>query len=107
MTTATTKAASNGSTDKPAERLSGIARIREADIWRIASVMHDAASEADHLCRAIYDAIYDAYQPSGHSTAAELAASKDIRDQADEAYRCLQLAASYLQDLTRTEESPF
>jgi hypothetical protein len=107
MTTATDKTASNGSTDKPAERLTGTARIREADIWRIASVMEDAATEADRLCRAIYNAISKAYQPSGHSTATELAASKDIRDQADEAYRCLQLAASYLQDLTRTEESPF
>jgi hypothetical protein len=99
-TTAADKAASNGSKSK--QELTGIARVREADIWRIASVMHDAVYEAERLCNDIYRIVTDAYHNT--STAVATAASQEIRAKADEAYGCLQLAASYLDDLTRTDQ---
>jgi hypothetical protein len=111
--TTTTKAAGNGSTPSttPAarKRLTGMARVREAEAWHTASVMQDAAYEAERLCTDIYHAVSDAYQPSqGDSTAAELAASPGIRDKAREARRCLLAAVGYLDTLVCSNgESPF
>ena len=78
MTTTTTTAASTDSTDTTAseatgekEKPFGMAVIREAETYHTASVMHDAVSEADKLCAAVYYAVTRAYH-------------KDIRkDQAD------------------------
>ena len=48
-----------------------MAQVREAETYHTASVVHDAVSEADRLCAAVYRAVTDAY-------------FKDIRkDQAD------------------------
>ena len=38
-----------------------MAQVREAETYHTASVMHDALSEADRLCAAIYRAVTDAY----------------------------------------------
>jgi hypothetical protein len=116
--TTTTTTASNGSTDiavtgKP-ERLTGMAQVREAEAYHTASVMHDAIFEADRLCSAIYRAVTDAYlnrvredQAGAEArTAAETAASAEVRDQAAEALRCLYSAQSHLQQLT-SYEPPF
>ena len=112
MTTTTTAAAGNGSTETAAagkpERLTGMAQVREAEAYHTASVMHDAIFEADRLCSAIYRVVTDAYlsriredqaDPEARS-AAEMAASAEVRDQAAEALRCLYSAQSYLQQLT-------
>jgi hypothetical protein len=119
MTTTTAAASngSNGSTDTPAgkpERLTGMAQVREAEAYHTASVMHDAIFEADRLCSAIYRAVTDAYltriredQADPEAlTAAETAASAEVRDQAAEALRCLYSAQSHLQQLT-SYEPPF
>jgi hypothetical protein len=116
--TTTTTAAGNGSADtatagKP-ERLTGMAQVREAEAYHTASVMHDAIFEADRLCSAIYRAVTDAYltriredQADAEArTAAETAASAEVRDQAAEALRCLYSAQSHLQQLT-SYEPPF
>jgi hypothetical protein len=113
--TTTTAAASNGSTDtaiagKP-ERLTGMAQVREAEAYHTASVMHDAIFEADRLCSAIYRAVADAYLTRIREdqadveapSAAETAASAEVRDQAAEALRCLYSAQSHLQQLTNYE----
>ena len=117
--TTTTTVAGNGSTDtapatgKP-ERLTGMAQVREAEAYHTASVMHDAIFEADRLCSAIYRAVTDAYlsrvredqaDPDAPS-AAETAASAEVRDQAAEALRCLYAAQNHLQQLT-SYEPPF
>ena len=107
--TTTTKAAGNGSTTTPAapKRLTGMARVREAEAWHTASVMQDAAYEAERLCTDIYHAVTDAYQPSqGDSTAAELAASPSIGDKAQEARRCLLAAVGYLDTLVCSNGEP-
>jgi ferric-dicitrate binding protein FerR (iron transport regulator) len=102
MTATTDKTASNGS-----KRLTGMTRVREAETWRIASVMHDAAFEAERLCEQVYRAISDAYQPSqGDSTAAATAASPDIRARAQEARLCLYAAAGHLTALIGDGEPP-
>ncbi len=108
----TTTAASNGSTDAPAasqpERLSGMARVREAAAWRTASVAHDAAFEAERLCYEIHSTVNDAYQQGG-STAAEAAASRAVRDKVQEARTCLFAAANFLNALINgaSEDPPF
>jgi hypothetical protein len=115
--TTTTAAAGNGSTDdattttgKP-ERLTGMAQVREAEAYHTASVMHDAIFEADRLCSAIYRVVTDAYltrfredqaDPDAPS-AAEMASSPEVRDQAAEALRCLYSAQGYLQQLSGYE----
>ena len=115
--TTTTTATGNGSTDtttgKP-ERLTGMARVREAEAYHTASVMHDAIFEADRLCSAIYRAVTDAYltrvredQADAEArTAAETADSPEVRGQAAEALRCLYAAQTHLQNLT-SYEPPF
>ena len=113
--TTTTAAAGNGSTETAAtgkpERLTGMAQVREAEAYHTASVMHDAIFEADRLCSAIYRAVTDAYltriredqaDPDA-SSAAEMASSPEVRDQAAEALRCLYAAQGYLQQLSNYE----
>ena len=112
--TTTTTADSNGSTNTTAtgkpERLTGMAQVREAEAYHTASVMHDAIFEADRLCSAIYRAVTDAYltriedqADTETRSAAETAASAEVRDQAAEALRCLYSAQSHLQQLTNYE----
>ena len=111
--TTTTTADSNGSTNTPTgkpERLTGMAQVREAEAYHTASVMHDAIFEADRLCSAIYNAVTDAYltrledrADPGAPSAAETAASPEVRDQAAEALRCLYSAQNHLQQLTNYE----
>jgi hypothetical protein len=115
--TATTEAASNGSVTARAaakkERLSGMARIREGEVFHAASVMHDAVYEADRLCAEIYRAINDAYfkrSCEGQAdaevrTVAETAGSTQVQKQIDEALRCLAAAQAFLQRLV--SEPPF
>ena len=99
MTTTADKAAANGGT-----RVSGMARVQESYAWSTASVMHDAASEAERLCNAIYNAVHEAYFDS--KTAAQTAASEDIREKAAEARRCLYAAVNYLTALIGDAEPP-
>ncbi len=117
MTTTTTTASNGSTTETPAgkpERLTGMAQVREAEAYHTASVMHDAIFEADRLCSAIHRAVSDAYlsriredqADTEARSAAETAASPEVRDQAAEALRCLYAAQSYLQQLT-SYEPPF
>jgi hypothetical protein len=114
--TTTTSATGNGSTDtttgKP-ERLTGMAQVREAEAYHTASVMHDAIFEADRLCLAIYRAVTGAFLSRAEDradsealSAAETAASPEVRSQAAEALRCLYSAQNHLQQLT-SYELPF
>ena len=108
----TTSSAANGTTKAKTqlqpERLAGMAVIREAEAWRTASVMHDAAYEGERLCEHIYRAVADAYKPSqGASAAAQTLADPAIRAKAEEARQCLYAAMSYLNDLVADTEPPF
>ena len=98
MTATTDKPTDDGSVQPP----SGMARVREAEAWRTASVMHDAAFEAERLCDEIYQAITSAYMPrSCQTSAAEVAACYDIAVKAGEARDLLQAAITYLSTLTK------
>ncbi len=108
-----TKAASNGSTATTAakgKRLSGMARIREGEIYHAASIMHDAIYEADRLCSEIYQVISDAYFKRNQDdtevrTLTEITDSTPVQQQIDEALRCLSSAQTFLEKLT--SEPPF
>jgi hypothetical protein len=96
MTTA--KAASDGTKDpaSPPERISGVARVQDAQAYHLASVAHDAAFEAERLCNDIYRAATGPYLRE--STAETLADPAMIR-KAEDAVICLATAQVYLTDL--------
>src|SRR6516165_5233055 len=75
--TSTTTAASNGSTTDTAapaepERLTGMARVREAQTYHTVSVLRDAMTQADRLCDQIHHAVSGAYFKDLHQTRATL-----------------------------------
>jgi hypothetical protein len=100
MTTA--KATSNGGT-VPAgtpERISGVTRVRDAQVYHLASLAHDAAFEAEHLCNDIYRAASDAR--FGDPRSGDAPAPLDhqaMTAKAEEAVLCLVTAVLYLTDL--------
>ncbi len=119
--TTTTAAAGNGGTattetgaaGQP-DRITGIAQVREAETYHAASVMNEAASQAERLCAVIYRAISDAYfkevrrsADSTGRTAAQTADSAEIRAQAQEALDCLDAAGQYARRLLAGSEPPF
>jgi hypothetical protein len=107
--TATTSAASNGGTTPASapERASGMARVKAAEAYHMASVAHDAAFEAERLCNQIYRAASDAYlRDVTEATAAEAVGSAAMRDNITEALRCLVAAENYLRSLG-AGEPPF
>ena len=100
MTTA--KAASNGSTDPEGtpERMSGVTRVHEAEVYHLASVAHDAAFEAERLCNDIYRAASDArFGDSDAANAAGVLTDPAMIGKAEEAVICLATAVLYLTDL--------
>jgi hypothetical protein len=97
--TTTGKAASNGSPAAAAapERISGIARVKEAEAYHISSVAHGAAFEAERLCHAVYRAASDAYlRDSATSEAASALADPAMQDTIREAVYCLVAAVDGL-----------
>ena len=112
--TATTTAAGNGSTKAAPKRTTGIARIKEAQAYHLASLVHDAAFEGERLCNDIYRTASDAYLRDGNassiSQAAAALAEPAIRDTIDEAIECLNAAVSQLISLRNaltSEPLPF
>ena len=117
----TTKAAGNGSTTTaPAtptsqpDRISGMARVYEAETYHAASVMYEAVSEAERLCSGIYRAVTDAYfkdvrknADGDGRTAAQTADSPEIRSKTEEALNCLQAAERHVRHLLAGSEPPF
>jgi len=111
MTTATTKAAANGSQltapDPAPERLTGMALVEQAQAYHLASIARDAAYEAERLCDDIYRAASAAYLRHGTDRdAAQATTEPEMRDKASEAVRCLVAAENYLRSLT-AGEPPF
>jgi hypothetical protein len=100
MTTA--KAASNGGTRPagPPERISGVTRVRDAQVYHLASLAHDAAYEAERLCNDIYRAASDARfgDPGSDDSPAPLD-HQAMTAKAEEAVACLVTAVLYLTDL--------
>jgi len=101
--TSTATAAPSGSTSTATrpERLSGMAAVRQARAYHEASIMHDAAYEAERLCNDIYRAVSDAYMDrTGTSTSTSTSTAvlddpvtqKKIRD----ALQCLASAQQWL-----------
>jgi hypothetical protein len=118
----TTKAVGNGgqtteeavvTTGQP-DRISGMARVSEAEIYHTASVMNEAMSEAERLCGAVYRAVTDAYfkdirnnaDTEGRS-ATQTAESPEIRGTAQEALTCLEAAERYMRRLLTGHDTPF
>ena len=119
--TTTTSAASNGSTGTTApeatgqkEKPFGMAVIREAETYHTVSVAHDAVSEADTLCAAVYYAVTSAYhkdlrqdQADGTSlTATQTAESPQMQAKIREALNCLQAAQTYVRQLLVSNYEP-
>ena len=118
--TTTTTTASNGSTDTTAEATSqpekpfGMAVIREAETYHTASVMHDAVSEADKLCAAVYYAVTGAYHRDirqDHAdgtglTGTQTAESPPVQAKIREALNCLHTTDSYLRQLLASNYEP-
>jgi hypothetical protein len=99
MTTA--KAASNGGTGPAGtERISGVTRVRDAQVYHLASLAHDAAFEAEHLCNDIWRAASDArFGDPGSGDAPAPLDHQAMTAQAEEAVLCLVTAVLYLTDL--------
>lgn len=100
MTTA--KAASNGDTGPacPPGRISGVTRVRDAQVYHLASLAHDAAFEAEHLCNEIYRAASDARFGDPRSGGAPAPLDHQaMTANAEEAVLCLVTAVLYLTDL--------
>jgi hypothetical protein len=96
--TAPAKTASNGTKAAP-ERVSGMARIREAQSYHLSSLAHDAAFEAERLCSQIYRTASDGFSYLHEPTATEaknVADDPAIHAQAREALACLATAITYL-----------
>ena len=121
--TTTAEAASNGSTTTTTtasggtgqpERISGMARVCEAETYHAVSVMNEAVAEAERLCGTVYRAVTDAYfkdvrknvDGDGRS-ATETADSPEIRGKAEEAMNCLQAAERYVRRLLTGHDTPF
>ena len=118
-----TAAASNGGTDATTteatgqkEKPFGMAVVREAETYHTFSVVHDAVSEADKLCAAVYHAVTGAYfkdirkdQADGTGlTAVQTAESPPMQAKIREALNCLQAAQTYVRQLlVSTYEPPF
>jgi hypothetical protein len=97
--TAPAETAGNGTKPAP-ERVSGMARIRDAQSYHLSSLAHDAAFEAERLCSQIYRTASDGYSSYLHEpTSAEaknVADDPAIHDKAREALACLATAITYL-----------
>ena len=104
--TATIKAVPNGSkTTAPAEpeRKSGMAYVREAEAYHLASLAHDAAFEGERICNTLSRQASETYlrsndaapEPESDTWAREGERSRLI----DEAARCLDTAQHYLRSL--------
>jgi hypothetical protein len=109
----TTTDTASGSAGKP-ERATGMAQVREAEVYHVASVMNEAVTEAALLCAVMYRAISDAYfkdvrrsADSEGRTAAEVADSPEIRGKAQEALNCLHAAEQYVRRLLADPQPPF
>ena len=119
MTTTTAAAASTGSTGTVTatgqpERITGMARVGETEIYHAASTMNAAICEAERLCGAVYRAVTDAYfkdvrdtADGDGRTATETAGSDEIRAQANEALNCLQAAERSMRRLLTGSQPPF
>ena len=127
--TATTAAASNGSTDTATtasdattaeatgqkEKPFGMAKVRETETYHTFSVAHDALSEAERLCAEVYRAVTDAYfkdlrkDADGTSlTATQTAESPPMQVKIREALNCLEAAETHVRQLlVSTYEPPF
>ncbi|MGH3218627.1 MAG: hypothetical protein ACRDPY_07940 [Streptosporangiaceae bacterium] len=109
--TAPANAAANGSTTTAGQpvRITGYAKIRQAEAYHASSVMSDALFEASELATAIHRAVSEAYfRRDGEEgpTTAEIAESPQIRDKSIEALRCLRIAEDYLYRLAPDQPAP-
>jgi hypothetical protein len=112
--TTTAKAASNGSktattaTAEP-ERKSGMAYVRDAEAYHLASLAHDAAYEAERLCSTLYRETSDAYtrtiKDDGEPEPDSWVQADQRTRLIEEAVRCLDTAQHYLRSLV--SEPPF
>ena len=91
-----------------------MAVIREAETYHTASVMHDAVSEADKLCAAVYYAVTGAYLKDirkDHAdgtglTGTQTAESPPVQAKVREALNCLQAAQNYVRQLLVSNYEP-
>jgi hypothetical protein len=119
--TATTTAASTGSTDTTTAEATGqpdkpfgMAVIRDAETYHDASVLHDAVFEAERLGTAIQHAVSDAYFRDVRKTktkdtgltATQTAESPQMQAAAQELLNCLQAAQTYVQRLLVSTYNP-
>jgi hypothetical protein len=99
--TAPAKTASNGTKPTP-ERTNGMARVRDAQIYHLASLAHDAAWEGERLCSGLYQTASAgySYQRQSEPGALNMADDPAIAAKTREAIACLYTAITYLTDLS-------
>jgi hypothetical protein len=97
--TTTAKQTSNGGKRpaSPPDRTTGMARIKEAEAYHVASVAHSAAFEGERLCNEIYRTASDGYLRDTHvNEAAETLADPATQRKIEEAACCLVVAIEHL-----------
>ncbi len=108
--TAPVKAASNGSkpTSPAPERKTGMAYVREAEAYHVATVAHSAAFEAERLCNDIYRTASDAHfgRDDSNQAVTDLT-SPEMQHKVREAFDCLDAAQEHLRHLMACDEPPF
>ena len=90
-----------------------MAVVREAETYHTFSVVHDAVSEAERLCAAVYHAVTDAYfkdlrknKDGTGLTATQTAESPPMQAKVREALNCLQAAQTYVRQLLVSNYEP-
>ena len=113
--TITAEAASNGSTttttDTPAEREHGIARLREEQCYHLTALVRNALNQAEHLTNEVNDRAMDRYRDySGDKGSTPLDCDYAF-GRLTEARACAQVAVDYLyraiNALRDQDEQPF
>jgi hypothetical protein len=100
MTTANATSNSDADPAGTPERISGVTRVRDAQVYHLASLAHDAAFEAERLCNDIYRAASDArFGDPGSGGAPAPLDHQAMTAKAEEAVACLVTAVLYLTDL--------
>jgi hypothetical protein len=111
MATTAKPATGNGSntTTTAPERPVGVAYVRDAEAYHLVTIAHVAAYEAERLCNQIYRAASETrFGDSPDSvSAADVLADPDTKGHMNEAIRCMNVAAGYLNTLLGDTEPPF
>ena len=90
----TTDSSSQDTPASPAKPERGIARLRENEVYHLTGLVTSALYEAEHLVREVHDKASDRYLD--HDNTTEPLNGEQVTRLLGEAYRCANLAATYI-----------